>query len=132
MRISLYRPRYQRNVRILLAFALLLPAGGVAQAAGPNPVSWTLTALLVLAALLTVYDAYRRVLIVTRQGIGIVGTVGMGITWLAWGEIVQVDVDGVVVSITARGDTVYQTQLDRRAADFLGRMIERNIVGRTL
>lgn len=132
MRISLYRPRYQRNVRILLAFALLLPAGGVAQAAGPNPVSWALTASLVIAALLTVFDAYRRVLIVTRQGIGIVGTLGMGVTWLAWGEILQVEVDGVVVSITARGNAVYQAQLDERAARFLGRMIERNIVGRRL
>ena len=132
MRISLYRPRYQRNVRILLAFALLLPAGGVAQAAGPNPVSWALTGFLVIAALLTVYDAYRRVLIVTRQGIGIVGTAGMGITWLAWGEIVQGDVDGVVVSITTRGNVIYQAQLDARAARFLGRMVERNIVGRRL
>jgi len=114
----------------LLAFALIIPAAGVTQAAGPNPVSVVLTAILAVAALLSVYDAYRWVVVITRHGLGIAGRLGLGTVWLAWGEIVQVDVEGVVVSITTRGNIVYQTQLDRRAADFLGRMIERSIVGR--
>lgn len=130
MRIRLRRPRYQRNVRVLLAFALIIPAAGVTQISGTNPASLFLTILLTLLAAWSVYDAYRWIAVVTRYGIGIAGVVGLGTTWLSWGEITRVEIEGMVVSLTTRGRTVYQIQVDPRAARFLARMVERQIVGR--
>ncbi|MFW5745049.1 MAG: hypothetical protein ACOC2D_17390 [Spirochaetota bacterium] len=130
MRIRLRRPRYQRNVRILLAFALIIPAAGVTQLSGTNPASLFLTVVLTLLAAWSVYDAYRWIAVVTRYGIGIAGVVGTGTTWLAWGEITRVEVEGMVVSLTTRGRAIYQIQIDPRAARFLARMVERQIVGR--
>lgn len=128
MRVRLRRPRYQRNVRVLLAFALVIPAAGIAQVSGPNPVSWFITAVFIGLAGLSVYDAYRHVVVITRHGMGIAGSLGAGTTWLAWREIVHVAIDGPVVSLTTRGQQLYHVQLDRRAATVLTRMIERNLV----
>jgi hypothetical protein len=132
MRIRLRRPRYQRSVRILLAFALVIPAASVTQVAGPNPVSLLLSLVLVALAGLSVYDAFRRIVVVTRYGIGIAGVITAATTWLAWGEIVRVDTEGPVVSLTTRDRAVYQVQIDSRAAALLTRMVERRMLGRAL
>jgi hypothetical protein len=131
MRIRLRRPRYQRNVRILLAFALVIPAAGVTQVSGTNPASLFLTVVLTVLAAWSVYDGFRWIAVVTRYGIGIAGVVGMGTTWLAWGEITRVEVEGMVVSLTTRDRAIYQIQIEPRAARFLARMVERQIVGRS-
>ena len=131
MRIRLRRPRYQRNVRILLAFALVIPAAGVTQVSGTNPASLFLTVVLAVLAAWSVYDGFRWIAVVTRYGIGIAGVVGMGTTWLAWGEITRVEVEGMVVSLTTRDRAIYQIQIEPRAARFLARMVERQIVGRS-
>ncbi|HKJ85399.1 MAG TPA: hypothetical protein VKA06_04950 [Spirochaetia bacterium] len=130
MRIRIRRPRYQRNVRILLAFALLIPAGGIVQAAGANEVSIIVGLIFVALAGLSLYDAARHLAVITRHGIGIVGTLGSRTVWLAWGEILQIDVTDGVVSLTTRDRAIYQLQLDYRAASVMGRMVERQIVGR--
>jgi len=131
MRIPLRRPRYQRNARILLSFALLIPAAGIIQAAGPNEISVGVAVVLVLLAMVTFYDAVRRVAVITRQGIGIAGTLGSGTAWLAWQEILRIQVTDSVVSLTTRGRAIYQLQLDPRVARLVGRMVERQITGRT-
>jgi len=130
MRIRIRRPRYQRSVRILLAFALLIPAGGIIQAAGVNEVSTIVGLIFVALAGLSLYDALRHVAVITRHGIGIAGTLGARTAWLAWQEILQIDVEDGVVSLTTRGRAMYQLQLDQRAANVMGRMVERHIVGR--
>ncbi|MFW5784119.1 MAG: hypothetical protein ACOCY8_06335, partial [Spirochaetota bacterium] len=84
MRIRLRRPRYQRNVRLLLAFALVIPAAGILQASGPNATSWFVTLILGAFAALAVYSAFRWVIVITRHGIGIAGTLGATTAWLAW------------------------------------------------
>lgn len=130
MRLRLRRPRYQRSVRVLLAFALVIPAGTILQVSGPNPASLVFSGVLVALALFSAIEAFRWVVVITRHGIGIRGVLGMQTAWLAWGEIVQIDVDGPVVSLTTRGRSVHQVQLEPRAAALLGRMVEREIVGR--
>lgn len=128
MRIRLRRPRYQRNVRVLLAFAFVIPAAGIMQAAGTNTVSSTVSVVLLLASAASVWDAYRWIVIITRHGIGIAGVPGSGVTWLAWGEILQVDLQVNVVSLTTRGAAIHHLQLDQRAAYLLCRMVERHLV----
>lgn len=130
MRIRVRRPRYQRSVRILLAFALLLPAGGVLQVARPNPASLFLTSALVLASGWSLYDAFRWVVVITRHGVGVVGVIFASTTWIAWSEITRVEVDGIVVSLHTRGRAIHQIQVDARAARVLGRMVERQLLGR--
>ena len=81
-------------------------------------------------AAVSAYDAWRHVVVVTRHGIGIAGRLGVRTTWLAWPEIVHIDVTDAVVSLTTRDRAIHQLQLDRRVAQFIGRMVERQIVGR--
>jgi hypothetical protein len=113
---------------VLLAFALVIPAAGITSVAGANPVSWFATVVLVGLAGISLYEAYRWVVVIVRHGIGIADMLGLGTTWLAWSEIVSVEIDGVVVSLATRGRQVYQVQLDQRAARLLARMVERNLV----
>ena len=138
MRVRIRRPAYQRNVRILLAAALLIPAAGFLPAAvaglapGSSPdigASVGLVAVAVLAALagIAVFDAVRPVVIVTRLGIGIAGRIGAQPTWIAWSEIVRVEADAGVVSIETRGRQLYQLGLSSRAARFIAGRVERQM-----
>ena len=150
MRVKLHRPRYQRNARILLAAALLIPAAGFLPAAvtdahiggsgggeqvahstdqrGPLALPGIAVLALVTAAVLVVLDALRWVAIVTRHGIGIAGRIGVQPAWIAWSEIVRVDEDNGVVSIETRGRQLYQLGLSARAAGFVSRTAEREQV----
>ena len=103
---------------MLLAFALVIPAGTILQVSGPNPASLVFSGGLVGLALLSAIEAFRWVVVITRHGIGIRGV------------IVQIEVDGAVVSLTTRGRSIHQVQLEPRTAALLGRMVEREIVGR--
>jgi hypothetical protein len=124
----MYRPRQQRRARTLLGIALLLPAAGFLNAAGPNPISLFATGLLFVAAVLVVYDALRPVAVVVRTGILVMGSLGHRAHALSWTEIVRVDFDGALVSITTMSEQLYQLQIDRRAARLLSRMVERRLV----
>ncbi len=127
MRVRMYRPRQQRRARTLLGIALLLPAAGFLNAAGPNPISLFATGLLVAAALLIVYDALRPVAVVVRTGILVAGSIGHRAHALSWSEIVRVDFDGAIVSIATINEQLYQLQIDARAAQLLSRMVERRL-----
>ena len=124
MRVRLYRPAFQRRARCLLAVALLLPAAGFFQAAGVNPITIGASVVLVLTAVGFVYDSLRPVAIVIRSGILIAGTLGHGVSSVSWSEIVRVESTGGVVSLTTSGRSLYQIQVDTRAARFLSRMVE--------
>jgi hypothetical protein len=138
MRVRIRRPTYQRNVRILLGAALLIPAAGflpasIAHAAGtygrPAAVVPVIAVgLFGVLAVVCVYDALRWVVIVTPRGIGIAGTLGASATWLSWAEIVRVDTSGSIAVLTTRGRQMYQLELTTRTAGFLGRMIHRHLV----
>lgn len=127
MHLRLRRPKYQRNVRVLLAFALVIPSAGLFQVAGTNPVTVAVAVLTIVAVVLVVWDANRQVVVITRYGIGVAGTLGSPTDWLTWGEIVRVELDEPVVSITTRDQRHYQLQLDARVARLLSRMVERNL-----
>lgn len=129
MSIRVHRPQHQRNGRVLLAFALVIPAAGIIQVSGVNPVSVVATICLLGYSVYLVYDAYRWILIITRHGIGIAGSVGIPTTWLSWAEIVQIDVEEQTVALTAKNRQLYQLAIGRRAARFLSRMVERHMVG---
>lgn len=128
VRVRIRRPRHQQNARVLLAFALVIPAAGVLRVAGPNPVSLTAAAALILLATTSVYDAYRVVLVVTRYGIGVAGPLLAPVAWFAWGEILRVETDPPVVSFTTRSNDHYQLYLDPRAATFLASAIGRSML----
>ena len=127
MHLRLRRPKYQRNVRVLLAFALVIPSAGLFQVAGTNPVTVAVAVLTIVAVVLVVWDANRQVVVITRYGIGVAGTFGSPTDWLTWGEIVRVELDEPVVSITTRDQRHYQLQLDARVARLLSRMVERHL-----
>ena len=127
MHLRLRRPKYQRNVRVLLAFALVIPSAGLFQVAGTNPVTVAVAVLTIVAVVLVVWDANRQVVVITRYGIGVAGTLGSPTDWLTWGEIVRVELDEPVVSITTRDQRHYQLQLDARVARLLSRMVERHL-----
>lgn len=128
MSLRIHRPKQQRNGRILLAFALVIPATGILQISGVNPVSIVVTLLFLGFSVYLVYDACRWIVIITRHGIGISGNPAMPTTWLSWEEIVQVEVEVLAVCITARNRQVYQLAIGRRAALLLSRMVERHLV----
>ncbi len=138
MRVKLRRPQYQRNVRILLGAALLIPAAGflpasLAQAAVTHGrpgavVPGLAVGLFGILAVVCVYDALRWVVIVTPRGIGIAGTLGTSATWLAWSEIVRVETHASVAVLTTRSREMYQLELTARTAGFLGRMVHRHLV----
>ncbi len=140
MRIRLRRPPHQRNVRILLGAALLIPAAGflpvsAARAAdsvwGPGGlIPLVAVGLLVALAAISVYDALRWVVIVTPHGIGIAGTLGSSAAWLAWSEIMRVETHGNIAVLATRDQQLYQLDLTRRTAEFLCRMVERHLVRR--
>jgi len=123
VRVRLYRPVHQRRARLLLAIALLLPAGGFLDAAGINPVTVLASGALVVGSLFIAIAALRPVAVVLRTGIIIAGTIGSPSTGLSWKEIVRVEQIDDVVSVETVGNSIYQIQLDRRAARFLSRMI---------
>ncbi len=127
MHLRLRRPKYQRNVRVLLAFALVIPSAGLFQVSGTNPVTIAVAGLTIAAIALVIWDAYRQVVVITRYGIGVAGTIGSPTEWLTWGEIVRVELDEPVVSITTRDQRLYQLQLDARVARLLSRMVERHL-----
>jgi hypothetical protein len=127
MPLRLRRPRYQRHVRVLLAFALVIPSAGLFQLSGTNPVTLVVAGLTIAGVGLVVWDAYRQVVVITRYGIGVAGTIGSPTEWLTWAEIVRVEVDEPVVSITTRDQRLYQLQLDLRVARLLSRMVERHL-----
>ncbi|TVQ22356.1 MAG: hypothetical protein EA382_12215 [Spirochaetaceae bacterium] len=127
MHLRLRRPRYQRNVRVLLAFALAIPSAGLFQVSGTNPVTVLVAGLTIAGIVLVVWDAYRWIVVITRYGIGVAGTFGSPTEWLTWAEIVRVELDEPVVSITTRDQRLYQLQLDTRVARLLSRMVERNL-----
>ncbi len=138
MIVRIRRPRYQRNVRILLGAALLIPPAGflpgsIAQAAATHGrpaavVPIVAVGLFGVLAVVCVYDALRWVVIVTPRGIGIAGTLGASTTWLAWQEIVRVETNGSVAVLTTRSREMYQLELTTRTTGFLGRMIHRHLV----
>lgn len=124
MRVRLYRPALQRRARSLLAVAVLLPGAGFLRAAGVNPITVVASAALVLTAAGLVYDALRPIAIVIRSGVLIPGALGHEAASVSWGEIVRVESTGGVVSLTTNGRSLYQIQVDTRAAQFLSRMVE--------
>jgi len=125
MRVRLYRPISQRRARSLLGIALLIPGAGFLQATGANPVTLVAAAALLLIATGVVYTALRPVAIVLRSGIIITGVFGSSASMISWSEIVRIEsIDGSV-SLTTAGRTLYQIQIDSRAARFLSRMAER-------
>ncbi len=128
MSIRIHRPQHQRNVRVLLAFALVIPATGILGVSGLNPVSVVVTLLLLGFAVYMVYDAYRWIVVITRHGIGIAGS-GGATTWLSWAEIVRVAVEEQTVSLTAKNRQMYQLSIGRRPALLFARMVERHMVG---
>jgi hypothetical protein len=138
MRVKIRRPQYQRNVRVLLGAALLIPAAGflpasVAQtgAASGNPgalVPVFAVGMFGIVAIVCVYDALRWIVIVTPRGIGIAGTLGASTAWLAWSEIVRVETRGSVAILTTRSQEMYQLELTTRTAEFLGRMVHHHLV----
>ena len=137
MTIRLRRPRYQRNVRILLAAALLVPAAGFFPAAAratfpaADPgafVPVVAVGVLALLALVCIYDALRWVVLITVHGIGIAGTFGTGTTWIAWTEIVRVETHDGTAVLATKGQQLYQLELSSRMAGFLCRMVKRHLV----
>ena len=128
MRVRIYRPRHQRNARVLLAIALLLPAGGILQAAGVNPVSAAASVLCAFAAAFILYDSLRPVLTVLRSGLLISGALGQRATSISWNEITRVEESPGAVSISTRGAAIFQLHVDSRAARFLCRMVERQLL----
>lgn len=130
MRVRIRRLKYQRNARVLLSFALLIPAAGFLTAAGLNSVSMTGAATLVLLAAVSFYDAYRTAIVVNRYGIGIAGPLFSAMRWFAWSEILQVETDAPVVSLTMRSRELYQIHVDPRAARFISTMVSRTIMTR--
>lgn len=138
MRVRIRRPQYQRNVRILLGAALLIPAAGflpasVTQAGAAHASPGALVpvfavGLFGILAVVCVYDALRWVVIVTPRGLGIAGTLGASSAWLAWSEIVRVETQGSIAVLTTRSQQMYQLELTMRTAEFLGRMVHRHLV----
>jgi hypothetical protein len=106
----------------------LLPPAAWLQAAGVTPVTVAATALFGGIAVAIAIAAVRPVLLVTRVGIGVVGTAPASVTWIAWSQLTGVSADGPVVNLTTSDHKLYQLMLDSRAAAFLGRMLKRCIV----
>jgi len=127
MRVKLFRPPYQRNVKLLLAFAILIPAAGFLEAAGSNPISVSAAGILALVAAAVAVDAVRFIVLVTRQGIAIRRTLGSGLVWLSWTEIVRVAAVDAVLVLETRGRVIYQLQMTPRSAAFVARMVCRQI-----
>jgi hypothetical protein len=128
MRVRIRRLKYQRNARVLLAFALLIPAAGFLTVAGPNTVSLTAVSSLVLLAFVSLYDALRVAVVVNRYGIGIAGALFSPMRWFAWSEIVQVETDAPIVALTTRSRELFQVHVDTRAARFITAMVGRTIM----
>ena len=130
MRVRIRRPQHQRRSRTLLAFALVIPAAGIVSAAGANSVSVTAATAFVALAVITIYDAGRVVLIVTRHGLGIAGPLFASIRWFAWTEVVEIDADAPVVSITTTGREMFQMFLEPRTAVLVASMVRRSMIAR--
>jgi hypothetical protein len=128
MTVHVRRPRHQRHVRVLLGFALVIPAAGIVQAAGVSPLALAAVAVLLSAAVFSAYDAYRWVLVIHRYGVGVRQSVGIRVVWVTWRDIVEIDVVDDVLSLTTREPAVYQVQSGRRSAELVSRMVERALV----
>ena len=128
MLVRVRRPRHQRNVRVLLGFALVIPSAGIAQAVPLSPIAVAAVVCLLTASALSVYDAFRWVLLIQRYGVGVRMIVGVRTVWLAWGDILEIDVVDDVLSLRTRDHSIYQVQTGARPAQLVSRMVERSLV----
>jgi hypothetical protein len=128
MRVRFRRTPSQQRARTLLAVALLLPAAGFLQAAGINPVSVAGVIVCAVASFAAALSAIRPILIVLRVGITIPGSLGRPATSLGWREVKSVETTGGLVSLTTTSRVMYQLQLGTRGAEFLNRMVARNLL----
>ena len=130
MRVRLHRPSHQRRARALLGLAALLPAAGFFQAAGVNPVTIAAAVVLVIVCVATVYDAFRSVATVLREGLLLPGRVGHGRTSVAWSEITSVETSPGAISFTIGSRSVVQLHLVEREIALLERMVHRSLIKR--
>lgn len=128
MTIRVRRPRHQRQVRVLLSFAVIIPSAGIVQAAGISPIALAAVVALLSSGTFAVYDAYRSVFVIHRHGVGIRGLLGVRTVWLTWRDIVELDVEEDTLSLTTREPAIYQVQTGRRPAELVSRMVQRNLV----
>ena len=124
--VRVYRPRQQRVARVLLAFALLLPAAAFFQAIGVTKLTIGAASVLGICSLALAFGAVRPVLIVGRHGLGVVGLLPGEVHWLTWPEISELSTEGAVVALTTTGKMIYHVQIDARAADLVRRMVAKH------
>jgi len=127
MNVRLYRPRDQRRARVLLALAVLLPAAGILQVSGINPLSLSLAAISLIAAVWIAADTVRPTATATRYGILIRGPIGRPPDAVSWTEVVRVEELPGLVCLTTRGKVQHQIRTGTRTAEFIGRMIRHHV-----
>lgn len=127
MTVRLYRPRSRRRARILLSVAVLLPAAGLFQVSGLNPLSVVTAAGCSVLCVWIAVDALLPSATISRHGILIRGGIGRGPDAVSWAEITNVEDDHGIVSLTSRSRVLYQIETDLRSAQFLSRMVLRSV-----
>ena len=130
MRVRLYRPAQQRRARWLLAIAILLPAAGLFQASGINPLSVFFASLCIVASLWLAIDTARPTATVTRHGILIRGPLGRVPDAVSWSEVVRVEEEPGLIRIGTRGKVEYQVLANSRVARFISRRTEHSVTSR--
>ena len=123
---------------------MLLPAAGFVQAAGANPLTLTATVMLSVVSAMTMVNAYRSVLIMTRDGLIIRQLFGGGSRELLWADVKRAESHGPVIELESRPygagasrttayppaqpRSVFQLDVGERAALAIARCYRRKLV----